>query len=110
MNDFKVIYKILRFLDRNKGREDCDFEMISADTLKIPECRWEQLMIELQRNGYIDGVMYEQTFDDKFPHIAHPITPRITLKGMEYLETNSMMAKAGHLLGGVVNVAGSLKP
>ena len=34
----------------------------------------------------------------KFPHIVEPIRPRITLKGMEYLSENSMMAKAKEVL------------
>lgn len=93
MDNFKAIYRILKTLDRYKGDESFDNALISASMLKLPFPAWEQLMIELQRNGYIDGVVIDQSMSDQFPHICEPIHPRITLKGMEYLAENSMMAK-----------------
>ena len=33
-----------------------------------------------------------------YPHIVEPIHPAITLKGMEYLAENGMMAKAKEAL------------
>lgn len=102
--DFTVIYKILKELDRNAGNEDFDLAMVGADRLGVAEARWEQIIIELAANGYIAGVSYTQTLEDKFPHLAHPITPRITLKGMEYLSENSAMKKAGRVISGVIDV------
>lgn len=99
--DFTAIYKILRFLDRNNGNEDYDLGTISAEMLEISEAKWEQLLIELQRNGYIDGIVYTKTLEDKFPHLAGTLQPRITLKGMEYLEENSFMKKAGRVIMGI---------
>lgn len=101
MDNFKVIYKILKYLDRNNGNEDYDINMISAETFGVPEPKWEQIIIELKRNDYIDGVVYSQNLDDKFPHIAHPITPRITLKGIEYLSENTIVKKAGNFVKGI---------
>lgn len=98
MNNFKVMYRILRLLDRNKGDETFDYEQISAKAMNIGFAEWEQLMIELQMNGCIRGLVYSQSFSQKFPHICEPIQPCITMKGMEYLENNSMMAKAKELL------------
>ena len=94
MNDFKIIYKILKALDTHKGDETFDMVTISAEGLKISFAEWEQLLIELQEGGYIRGLAYTQTMADKFPHLTEPIRPRITLKGMEYLNENGMMAKA----------------
>ena len=98
MTDFKVIYKILRLLDRHKGEEAFDYEAISAQAMKLPYAEWEQILIELQINGYIRGIGYTQTLSDKFPHIVEPIRPQITMTGMEYLANNGMMAKAKELL------------
>lgn len=98
MTDFKAIYRILRLLDKHKGDEAFDYESISAQAVKLPFAEWEQIMIELQINGYIRGIVYTQTLSDKFPHIMEPIRPQITMKGMEYLENNGMMAKARDLL------------
>ena len=103
--NFKIMYRVLKTLDRYKGDEDFDVHSISAETLGVPETVWEQLMIEFARAGYIDGVRYTQTLGDKFPHIAYPITPRITLRGMEYLEENSLMKKAAAVAKGLVDVA-----
>ena len=104
MDNFKAIYKILCVLDRRKGDETFDDAAISADTLKIAYADWEQLLIELQRNGYVDGVVYTQKMSDKFPHIVEPVYPRITLKGMEYLSENSFIKKAAAALRGIKEI------
>lgn len=98
MSDFKAIYKILRTLDRHKGDRNFSNEMISAQALKLSYEEWEQIMIELQRSGLIRGIVYDQSMSDPFPRIVDPIRPVITLAGMEYLESNSMMSKARELL------------
>lgn len=94
MNDFKIIYKILKLLDKNKGNESFDYAAISASAFGISYNEWEQIMIELQTAGYIRGIICNKTLQDKFYHIVEPISPTITLKGMEYLAENNMMAKA----------------
>ena len=94
MNNFKVIYKILRLLDKHKGKESFDYAEISAQAMQISYEEWEQLMIELQEAGYVRGLVYEQSLPERFPHIVEPLRVRITLKGMEYLCENGMMAKA----------------
>ena len=96
--DFNAIYKILKTLQKWRGREDFSNELISAKMVGLSYESWEQLVIELQKNGYIDGVEYTQSFTDKFPHFVEPITPRITLKGIEFLDENSLMKKAASAL------------
>lgn len=98
MKDFQVIYKILKLLEKNRGREDFEYEQISASAMRISFERWEQLMIEMQIEGYIRGLIYTQTMSDKFPHIVEPIRPVITLKGLAYLDENGMMSKAKEAL------------
>ena len=96
--DFTVIYKILKTLQKWRGREDFEVELISAKRMKMEYADWEQLMIELQDAGYIKGLVYTQTLSDMFPHICEPIRPRITMRGIEYLEDNSFMKKAADAL------------
>ena len=36
MKNFTVIYKILALLEKNMGREDFDYKLISAEAMKIP--------------------------------------------------------------------------
>lgn len=94
MKDFQIIYKILSILDKHKGDESFDYAKISAEAMKTEYNDWEQLMIEMQENGFIRGLIYSRNLSDKFPHLREPICPVITLKGMEYLAENNMMAKA----------------
>lgn len=98
MDNFKAIYKILRLLDKHKGDESFDYALISAKAVKLDYAAWEQLLIEMQIAGYIRGIVYSKSLTDKFPHIAEPIEPCITIKGMEYLANNSMMSNAKELL------------
>lgn len=108
MDNFATIYKILNVLDRHKGDEEFDSAQISAETLGISHRDWEQLLIELQRNGYVDGVLYERTMSDKYPHVVEPVYPRITLRGMEYLSENTLMKKAGRVLCGIKDMTPGL--
>lgn len=98
MDNFKIIYKILKTLEKNMGNEDFEIKAISADVLKIPYERWEQLLIMLYDAGYITGIVVDQEMEDKFRHIIEPINPSITLRGLEYLSENSFMGKAKEAL------------
>lgn len=98
MDNFKIIYKILRELEKNMGNEDFSVYTISADALKIPYNRWEQLLIMLQDNGYIKGLALSKDMEQTYKHITEPIKPQITIHGLEYLAENSFMAKAKDLL------------
>lgn len=45
MDNFKIMYKILRELEKNMGNEKFSLYSISAEHLKIPYNQWEQLLI-----------------------------------------------------------------
>lgn len=98
LDNFKIIYKILRELEKNMGNENYSFYSISAECLKIQFEKWEQLLIIMQENGYIKGIVLSKSAEDTFQHIAEPIRPKITLKGLEYLADNSFMGKAKEAL------------
>lgn len=104
MDNFKVIYRILRALERMMDCEETDITPITHESLGISRMRWEQIMIMLQSNGYIDGVVYNRCITDDKPRVREPVTPIITLKGLEYLAENSLMKKAGGLLKGAIDV------
>lgn len=94
----KSIYRILATLLKYAGREDFDNQLISAEKLKMSYSEWEQLMILLQKKGYVDGVIYTQTLSDRFPKVADISHVSITLDGIEYVEENSTMKKIGEAL------------
>lgn len=102
MDNFKTIYKILKHLESMMDCEYTDVSAISHERLGITRERWEQILILLQKEGYIDGIVSTQTFADDKPHIVEPINPSITLRGLEYLAENSLLKKAGNMLKGIV--------
>lgn len=98
MDNFKIIYKILVELERNMGDEQFSINAISAERLKLPFNKWEQLMIMMQDEGYIRGLVVSRNISERYRHIVEPIFPEITIKGLEYLAENSFMGKAKELL------------
>ena len=104
MNNFKIIYQILKYLEENMDSEHIDCEKISHENLGVSFIRWENLLWEMQANGYIRGLVYEQTMSDSSPHVVTPITPKITIQGLEYLESNTFMRRAEETLKRVKNV------
>lgn len=104
MDNFKVIYRILKSLEKAMDYDEFDSEQISAERLGISRQRWEKIMIMLAKTGYIEGVMYDQMAADYSPHIEEPIAPVITLRGLEYLSENSLMRKAANIAKGIADV------
>lgn len=104
MDNFKIIYRILRYLEQALDCAELDPSPISHTALGITRERWEQLLIMLQNDGYINGIVYVRTLSSDRAHITEPIRPNITLKGLEYLAENSLMKKAGDLLKGAISM------
>ncbi len=98
MDNFKVIYKILRGLEKNMGNENFDIKSISADQMKITFEKWEQLLILMQEDGYIKGLVLSNDISSLYRHIVEPIKLQITIKGLEYLANNSTIARAKEML------------
>lgn len=101
MDNFKIIYRILKHLEMSMDCEVLDTEAINHLRLGITKERWEQLLIMMQDEGYIRGIVTTQSMSDNHRWIAEPITPEITIKGLEYLAENSLMKKAANLVKGV---------
>lgn len=108
MNNFKVIFKILKSLEKAMDYEEFDIESISPERLEITKERWEKIIIMLTDSGYIKGVSYEQCLSDYSPHIVEPIHPAITLLGLEYLNENSIMKKMADTAKGIATVASNM--
>jgi len=108
LDNFKIIYRILKYLEASLDYEYTDVEAISAERLGINHARWEQLFIMLQDDGYIKGIVTTKVLGDNKSHIVEPITPIITLKGLEYLSENTIIKKAANLLKGVKDITPGL--
>ncbi len=102
MDNFKTIYRILRYLEKAMDLDEPDMERISAETLGLSEQRWIAIMEMLTRDQYIAGVSVKRSADGD---VAISVSaPRITLRGLEYLQENSLMQKAANLAKGVVDI------
>ena len=101
MDNFKVIYRILKHLEASLDCDYTDTEAISPERLGVTKERWEQLLLMLQDSKFITGIVSVQSMSDDKRHIAEPIHPVITLTGLEYLAENSLMRKAANALKGI---------
>ena len=93
MDNFKIMYCILKYLEESLDEPYVDMTKISHEALGISFLRWETLLKMMQEDGYIKGLTYIQTMSDSQPHVVEPIRPSITIKGLEYLTENSIMKK-----------------
>lgn len=100
MDDFRLIYRILRFLQRSMDCEEIDVEIISPDRLELSVPKWGRIMAMLLNEGYITGGQTWNALDCGYPRVALT-RPEITLKGLEYLEENTLMKKAANLAKGI---------
>lgn len=102
--DFRTIYKILSILQKSMDYEVLDVRRLSADNLGITEPKRKALLGMLLKNGYVEGFQVIQYIRDQTPNIEGLEGIRITLKGLEYLEENSLMQKAARLAKGIAEV------
>ena len=91
MNNFKVIYQILKYLEEAMDFSEPDYEPIKSEALGLTEERWEAIIMMLLKDGYIEGVIVKDYIRQK-KYISE-FEPKITLKGLEYLNENGMMKK-----------------
>jgi len=103
MDNFKIIYRILRILEKAMDLEEFDKSSISKERLELSEARWCRIMALIVEEGYVKGVEVWNSFDCEYPRV-HVARPEITLKGLEYLEENTFMKKAAEMAKGIVEV------
>ena len=102
--NFRTIYKILSILQKSMDYEVLDIQRLSADNLDVTEPKRRALLGMLLKNGYVEGFQAIQYIGDPTPNIEGLEGIRITLKGLEYLEENSLMQKAARLAKGIAEV------
>ena len=78
MDAFKAVYKILTVLERAMDYPEFDIEQIGPEALGVSKERWNRYIEMMADVGYIKGVSIK--YD-------------ITLKGLEYLQENSIMQR-----------------
>ena len=102
--DFRTIYKILSILQKSMNFEVLDIRRLSAANLDITEPKRKAILAMLLKSGYVEGFKMTRYTGDQAPSIEGLEGIRITLKGLEYLEENSLMQKAARLAKGIAEV------
>ena len=101
MDNFMIIYRILKRLEGLMDVDEPDFSCFDAEHPGISPARWRALMTMLVDEGYISGVCIVRTKTMDEVLLLHP---QITLAGLTYLEENSLMQKAYRLAKGIKDV------
>ncbi|MBQ6384722.1 MAG: dihydrolipoyl dehydrogenase [Lachnospiraceae bacterium] len=104
MKDFQIIYKILQILQRSMDLEEFDKGILSSERLGLSEPKWCRIMAIMINEGYISGAQTWNSMDQDYPRVVLT-RPEITLKGLEYLESNSIMKKIANAAKGIIDIA-----
>ena len=91
MDNFKAVYKILAALEKAMDFPAFDIMEVGPEALGVTPERWSRYLEMMADVGYIKGVSIRRDILGEIRVDAKDI--RITLKGLEYLQENSVMRK-----------------
>lgn len=103
IEDFKVIYKILTILVSSMDNGYFDEDIISPESLGISKNRRDNLLEMLYDSAYIKGILISYYTDGEF-RVSNINNIKITLKGLEYLEENTIFKRIQRDLKGIREV------
>lgn len=102
LDNFKAVYKILSTLEKAMDLPEFDISLIGADKLGVSEERWARYIEMMADVGYIKGVSISKDITGSLNVDADNM--RITLKGLEYLQENSIMQKIYRTAKGIKEI------
>ncbi len=99
MDSFKLIYRILHFLEAALKQEEFDYGSFTPKHFDVDEAQWANTLEMLADRGYVKGVSVKHSADG-YITLSTP-SPRITLTGLEYLQGNEFMRQAADEAKGI---------
>ena len=102
MDNFKAVYRILSALEKAMDLPQFDIEQIGPAALGVSQerwCRYIEMMLDV---GYIKGAEISRYITGETAVDARNM--RIMLKGLEYLQENSIMQKLYKASKGLADV------
>ena len=102
MDNFKAVYKILKALEASMDLEAANVDMFNAEKLGVSQNRWNRYIEMMYDVGYIKGIKITKYVDGTTMVDCDDI--EITLKGLEYLQENSIMQKIYKAAKGVKDI------
>ena len=101
-DNFKAVYKILSALEKAMDCPNFDVSQIDYNKLEISKERWSRYIEMMLDVGYIKGAkIYKDILGET---CVETDNIRITLKGLEYLQENSIMQKFYNAAKGIVDL------
>ncbi len=100
MDNFKVIYRILKTLEAAMDFEEPDLSGMSHEALGITPERWTAIILLILDGGYVEGATRVKRLGGA--DAVKMGRMRITLRGLEYLAENSFMRKAANIAKGII--------
>lgn len=88
MDNMKIVYKVLS--EVHKQMDDISFNESFIKDLKVSDNRVNKIIETLLDEGYLTGIKISKS---KIGNIVVFMSPRLTIKGMEFLQENSAMKK-----------------
>ncbi len=105
-DSFKIIYRILKTLEKAMQYDEFDEDLISAESLRITDAQWCAVMEMLADEGYVKGLTVKRSMDGHCATV-NLCNIRITMSGLEYLRENSVMKKMANTAKGIIE---TIKP
>ena len=102
MDNFKAVYRILNFLKKSEQYDEFDDERFNPKHFELTDRQFARTLERMIDDQHVKGIAIKFGADD-YPAISLS-DPRITSKGLEYLEENSLMRKAAKLAKGIREV------
>ena len=106
MDNFKAVYKILTALEKAMDLPEFDIMQVGPETLGVTKERWSRYLEMMADVGYIKGVSIQRDILGEVRVDAQNI--RITLKGLEYLQENTVMRKIYNAAKGISEIVPGL--
>lgn len=106
MDNFKAVYKILTALEKAMDLPEFDIMQVGPDALGVTPERWYRYIEMMADVGYVKGVVITKNILGETNVIAE--NARITLKGLEYLQENSIMQRIYKAAKGIKEITPGL--
>lgn len=99
----RIIYCILKELyECTKQGVKVNKADINHERFRIPYSYWLDILIEMQKRGYIEGVLYRMTKGTG--RVVNYDDIAVTLEGVEYLANNSSMNRVKEALKDIKDI------
>lgn len=102
MDNFRAVYKILSTLEKSMDLPEVNMELLDHNALDIKKERWNRYIEMMLDVGYIKGAVIRKDITGNVRVECNDL--RITLKGLEYLQENSVMRKIYNTAKGISEI------